>query len=226
MIKKILDKLNHVIGSVGGRLPGAGDFDSTVRSDGSPAPNAGVDIVSARQEEANTKGLAAFRGENINRTESSLEDLDNTTLEILESVCDGDSDWLYEVRSLTPIERFELLCTIHLSRWFARAIYELTSSPVLGIGVLGKKAIRYVNRDSNGSLIDASGYVSISELREAIGDERIEVLGPVDLTDLECDDTMAFVMGIIAHLDREPFLGLRSKALLWVKEGTLRPWIP
>jgi hypothetical protein len=226
MINKILDKLNHVIGSVGGRLPGAGDFDSTVRSDGSPAPNAGVDIVSARREEALNQGLPNFRSENINRTVSSLEELDHNALIILECEFEEDREWLSQVRLMTPHERLAILCSIHLSRWFARAIYELTSFPVLGIGVLGEKATRYVNRDSNGSLIDASGYVSISELREAIGDERIEVLGPVDLTDLECDDTMAFVMEMIAHMEHEPFLGLRSKALLWVKEGTLRPWIP
>jgi hypothetical protein len=105
-------------------------------------------------------------------------------------------------------------------------MFDLTGWHMVSIGVLGQVPERFLNRHPNGQLVDPYGFTSIDELREGAEEPRLEILGPAAVTDLECDDTMAGVMTAIAHFEHQPFPGLRSRALLWARQGSLRPWLP
>jgi len=226
MLGRLINRFTELIGAAGSRIPSSTDFSSTVRSDGSTAPTAGLDVVRARREQAVIDGTPDFVVETINRAVPSLEELEQTALTILECEFETAEEWLAGIRLMSPREKLQTLHASHLSRWFARAVHELTGFPAVGIGVLGEQAVSFGNLHPSSLLINAYGFVSIEELQQELGDSRLQILGPMDMTDMDCDDTMAFVMASLACLEHDPFPGLRSNALLWVKKGSLRPWIP
>lgn len=226
MLGRLMDRFTELIGAAGSRMPSSTDFASTIRSDGSTAPAAGIDIVRARREQAAVDGTPGFVVETVDRAVPSLQELEQTALTILECEFEADEEWLAGVRLMSPREKLQTLHSSHLNRWFARAVYELTGFQAVGIGVLGEQPVRFGNLHSNGLLIDANGFVSIEDLQLELDDRRLQILGPMDISNLDCDDTMAFVMASLANLEHDPFPGLRSNALLWAKKGSLCPWMP
>ena len=222
----IFEKMAQILAGIAQKYPGAKDFESLIGKGGEPSPIAGVDIVSARRHDAKERGIPSFVVAGIDRKPASLEELANTAWTLLECEFEGDADWLSEIRSVKPIEMLQILYIDLLGRWFCRAVYELSRWPVVAIGVAGEDPKLFVNRHPSGSLVNAAGFTSLEELRAETENYDLELLGPADVSNLDCDDTMAAVMMAIGHFNYQPFADLRENAILWAKHGSLKPWIP
>jgi hypothetical protein len=226
MLKKILDKFSAIIGTAAERVPGSSNLHHTVGQDGYPSPDAGIDIVKARRDEASAEGLPSFVLPGVNRPLPSLEELSESAWSILESEFDRNEEWLGIVKELSPVEKVQVLYSVHLSSWFSKAICELTGWPIVGVIGIDGEDRRFANMHPNGKLVDATGFISDEEIHEIEHEPEFKMVHYAGMSHQGRDDTMADVMAAITYFNELPFPSLWADASLWASRGSLRPWAP
>lgn len=226
MLKNILDQFSAIVGTAAERVPGSSNLHHTVGQDGYPSLEAGIDIVRARREEASAEGLPSFVLPGVNRPIPSLEELSESAWSILECEFDRNEEWLGIVKELPPVEKVQVLYSVHLSSWFSKAICELTGWPIVGVSGIDGEDRRFANIHPTGKLVDAKGFISDEEALDIEDEPQIEIIHYAGMDDLGRDNTMSDVMAAITYFNELPFPSLWADASLWAKQGSLRPWVP
>jgi hypothetical protein len=226
MLKKILDKFSAIVGTAAERVPGSSNLHHTVGQDGYPSPDAGIDIVKARRDEASTEGLPSFVLPGVNRPLPSLEELSESAWSILEIEFDRNEEWLGIVKDLPPVEKVQVLYSVHLSSWFSKAICELTGWPIIVVSGIDGEDRRFANMHPSGKLVDATGFISDEEIHEIEHEPEFKMVHYAGMSHQGRDDTMADVMAAITYFSELPFPSLWADASLWASRGSLRPWAP
>lgn len=226
MLKKILDNFSAIVGTAAERVPGSSNLHHTVGQDGYPSPEAGIDIVQARRDEASTEGLPSFVLPGVNRPLPSLEELSESAWSILESEFDRNEEWLGIVKELSPVEKVQVLYSVHLSSWFSKAIHELAGWPIVAVRGIDGEDRRYANLHPDGKLVDATGFISDEEPVDIEHEPEIELINYTGMDDQGRDNTMADVMAAITYFNELPFPSLWADASLWASRGSLRSWAP
>jgi len=226
MLIKLLDQFSTIVGTAAERVPGSSNLHHTFGQDGYPSPEAGIDIVRARREEASTEGLPSFVLPGVNRPIPSLEELSESAWSILECEFDRNEEWLGIVKELSPVEKVQVLYSVHLSSWFSKAICELTGWPIIVVSGIDGEDRRFANMHPSGKLVDATGFISDEEAVDVEHEPQIEITHYAGMSELGRDSTMADVMAAITYFNELPFPSLWADASLWAKQGSLRPWAP
>lgn len=138
---------------------------------------------------------------------------------------DADSDLVDE-----PFERQPHHTALDLLRqlyahdrcdWFAVALREATGWPVVGAASPGEYPAHRLNRDPQGRLVDAYGYVTLDDLRWRYDIDDLEIVDHPDIdpdlapspSDLPC------IAAAMLHLPTEPFVSMRDQIEAWVRYG-------
>ena len=145
---------------------------------------------------------------------------------------DADSDLVDE-----PFEREPHHTALDLLRelyahdrcdWFAAALREVTGWPVVGAASPGEYPAHRLNRDPQGRLVDAYGYVTLDDLRWRYGIYDLEI---VDHPEIHPDlapspRDLPWMAAAMLHLPTEPFVSMRDRIEAWVRYGRRSPVEP
>lgn len=150
-------------------------------------------------------------------TKSLQELADDACYAISDLYTDDEFDAIREQPAVEQIKRRYLHADCDD---FAFALNVLTDWEIVAVSCSSKGPLHRLNRDSEGRLVDISGFVTEEDLRKRYKSRKLSI-APADegMSLIDDDEQLKDVIAVIPHLPYEPFTGLAAQAQAFIASG-------